>query len=121
MSSPHSFGLSSRVNKYSSTRILSPSTLHIDSMHGSHLVCYFLVNSLHHFYVSHGRFYDRIEASLEESYSTNVLMTYCCHIYNTVDRFYQVIIFPTSSLFLFQVQLLIFYNEHVCACLGLYG
>jgi hypothetical protein len=76
MSGPHSFGLSSRINKYINTNILSPSTLHADFIHGSHLVCYFPINSLHQFYDSHAIFYDRIEAWLEGSYSDKFPMNY---------------------------------------------
>jgi hypothetical protein len=44
MSYPHSFGLSSGINNFISMNILSPSTLYTNSIHGSHLVCYFPLN-----------------------------------------------------------------------------
>jgi hypothetical protein len=76
MSGPYSFGLSSGINNFISMNILSPRTLHTYSMHDSHLVCYFPLNSLHQFYDSHGTFYDRIEAWLERSYLDRFPMNY---------------------------------------------
>jgi hypothetical protein len=113
MSGPHSFGLSSGINNFISMKILSPSTLHMNSMHGSHLVCYFPLNSLHQFYDSNARFYDRIEAWLERSYLDRFPMNYQYDIFNMVDRVYHVLIFPTFSLFLFQALSLIFCLEHM--------
>jgi hypothetical protein len=48
-------------------------------------------------------------------------MNYHYHIFNMVNRVYHVLIFPTFSLFLFQVLLLIFCLEHMFAGLGLHG
>jgi hypothetical protein len=121
MSSPHSFGLSSKINKFTSTNILSPSTLHTNFMHGSHSVCYFLVDSLHQFYDSNAIFYDRIEAWLEGSYSTRFPMNYHYDIFNMVNRVFDVLIFPTFTLLFLQVLLLIFCHEHMFVGLGLHG
>jgi hypothetical protein len=99
MSFPHSFDLSSWINKFISTKILSPRTLHTYSIHGSHLVCYFLVHSLHQLYVINGIFYDIIEAWLEESYSYNVPMNYHNDIFNIVQKVFQFLTLPTFSLF----------------------
>jgi hypothetical protein len=121
MPGPHSFGLSSGINKYISTNILSPSTLHANSIHGSQLVCYFSVNSLHQFSYSHAIFYDRIEAWLEGSYLAKFPMNYHCDIFYMVDRLFHVLIFPTFSLFLLQVPILIFCDEHMFAGLELHG
>jgi hypothetical protein len=121
MSGPYSFGLSSGINNFIGMNILSPSTLHMNSMHNSHLICYFPLNSFYQFYGSNGIFYDRIEAWLEESYSSNVPMNYHCHIFNMVNRFYHASIFPTFTLSLFQVLFLIFCLEHMFAGLGLQG
>jgi hypothetical protein len=120
MLSPRSLGLSFGVNKFTSIVTLSPSTLHMNSMHGSQSICYFLLNSLHKFYGSNGSFHDRFEAWLEESYSSNVPMNYCIDIFNMVNGFDHALIFPNFTLFLFQILFLIFYDEHACASLGLY-
>jgi hypothetical protein len=61
ISGPYYFGLSLAINNFISSKILSPRTPHTYSTHNFHLVCYFPLNSLHQFYDSHGRFYDRIE------------------------------------------------------------
>jgi hypothetical protein len=108
------------VNKFTSTKTLLASTLHMNYMHDSHPLCYFPLNS-YQFYGNNGRFYDRIEAWLEELYSSNVPMNYYCHKFNMVNRFYHALIFFTFTLFLFQVMFLIFCLEHVFAGLGLYG
>jgi hypothetical protein len=68
-----------------------------------------------------GIFYDRIEAWLEESHSSNVPMNYRCHISNIVDRVYHALILIIFTLFLFQVLFLIFCLEHVYGGLGLQG
>jgi hypothetical protein len=111
-----SLGLSSRVNMYININVLSPSTLHTNLMRGSHLVCYFPMNALHQFYDSHGIIYDSIETWLEESYSSNVPINCHCHISNIVNRVFNVLFFPTFSLSLFQVLLLIYCHQHVFAC-----
>jgi hypothetical protein len=121
MSGPHSFGLSSRINNFISMKIPSPSTLYTNSIHGSHLICYFPLNSLHQFYDSNARSHDRIEAWLERSYLDRFPMNYHCHISNIVDRVYHVLIFPIFTLFLFQDLFLIFCHEHVFAGLELQG
>jgi hypothetical protein len=121
MSRHHSFGLSLGINNSISMKILSPITHHKYTMHGSHLVCHFPMNSLHQFYGSNGSFHDIFEAWLEESYSSNVPMNYCIVIFNMVNIFYHGLIFPTFTLFLFQVLFLIFFDEHACADLRLYG
>jgi len=99
MLGPHSLGLSFRVNMFTSFTTLSPTTLHMNSMHGFHLVCYFPLNSLIQFYGSNGRFYDIFEAWLEESYSSNVPMNDCIDIFNMVNRFYHALIFPLLLYF----------------------
>jgi hypothetical protein len=121
MSYPHYFGLSSRINKFIFTNILSPSTPHTNSMHVSHLVCYFPLKSLHQFYVSYGRFYDKIESWSDGSYSTNVPINYYYHLFNMVNRFFGVLIFPTFCLSLLQILLLIFCHKHLFLGLGLHG
>jgi hypothetical protein len=120
MSGPHSFELSSGINKYIRKNILSPSTLHAYFIHGSHLVCYSPIKSLHHFYVSHGRFFDRIESCWEGSYTTKFPMNCHCNMFDIVGRIFHVLIFPTFSLFLLQVLLLFFFYEHVFASLELH-
>jgi hypothetical protein len=89
-------------------------------MHYFHSVYYFPLNSLYQIYVIHGKFYDRIEAWLEESYSTNVPMNYRCHIFSMGNRVFDVLIFPTFTLCLFQALSLIFFLEHMFVGLGLY-
>jgi len=121
MSGPHSFGLSSRINKFISINILSPRTPHTYSTHGPHLVCYFLLNSLDQFYDSNAIFYDRIEAWLEISYLDTFPMNNHYDILSMVTKVFDVLIFPIFSLLLFQVLLLIFCHEHMFACLGLHG
>jgi hypothetical protein len=106
MTSPHYFGLYLGINKFIITKTLSPSTLHTYFIHSSHFLCYFPMNSLHQFYVSHGRFYDRIESWLEGYYSDRFPMNYHYDIFNMVDRVFYVLIFHTFNLFLFQVLLL---------------
>jgi hypothetical protein len=121
MSGPYSFGLSSRINNFINSNILSLRTPHTYSMHDSHLVCYFPLNSLHQFYDSHGRFYDRIETWLERYYLDRIPMSYHCHMFNMVNIFYHALIFPTFILSLFQVLCLIFCLEHMYVGLGLQG
>jgi hypothetical protein len=94
MSGPYCFGLSSVVNNFFGMKILSPNTIHMNSMHGSHPICYFPFNSFYQFYGSNGRFYDIIEACLDELYSSNAPMNYQCHIFNMVNKFYHASIFP---------------------------
>jgi len=103
---PCSFGFPSWINKFIIIRIISPRTPHTYSIHGSDLVCYFYVKSLHQFYVSH----DRIEAWLEEYYSMNVPMNYHYEIINTMNRVFGVLIFPTFTLLFLQVPLLLFFS-----------
>jgi len=55
-----------------------------------------------------------MEAWLEESYSSNVPTNYRCHIYNIVDRFYNALIIPIFTLFLFQDLFIILFLERVC-------
>jgi hypothetical protein len=121
MSYTHYFGLSSRINNYINTNILSPSVLHADFIHGSHLVYYFLVNFLHQFYDSHARFYDIIEALLEESYLAKFPMTYHYHIFNRVYRVFNDLFFSIFSLFLLHVLLPICCDKHVFSSLELHG
>jgi hypothetical protein len=90
-------------------------------MHGSHLVCYFPLNSPHQFDDSHAIFYDRIEEWLEGTYSDKFPMNYYYDIFNMLDRLVHVLIFPTFTLFFLQVLLLIFYDEHVFTVLELHG
>jgi len=104
-----------------STKILSPKTPHMYYMHGSHLVCYFPLKSLHQFYDSHGIFYDRIETWLERSYLDRIPMSYHCHMFNTVNIFYHALIFTTFILSLFQVLCLIFCLEHMYVGFRLQG
>jgi hypothetical protein len=120
MSDPHSLGLSSGINNYISMKILSLTIQHTYYMHNSHFIYHFSMNFLHQFYGSNGIFYDIFEAWLEELYSSNVPMNYCIDIFNMVNRFYHSLIFPTFTLFLFQVLFLIFYDEHAYAILRLY-
>jgi len=120
MLDPYSFGLFLGIKNIIFLNNLSLRTLHMNYMHSSHLICYFPLNSFYQFYGSNGRFYDRIEAWLEESYSSNVPMNYYSHIFNMVNRFYRASIFPTFTLSLFQVMFLIFCLEHMFACLGLH-
>jgi hypothetical protein len=47
MSGPYSFSFFSGMNKFISTNILSLKKTHMYLMHGSYLVCYFPLNSLH--------------------------------------------------------------------------
>jgi hypothetical protein len=82
-------------------------------MHGSDLACYFPLNALHQLYDIHEIFYYRIEAWLGGYYSDNFPMNYQYAIFNMVDRVVHVLIFPTFSLFLLQVLLLCFRDEHV--------
>jgi hypothetical protein len=121
MLGPYSFGLSLGINKFIGMKILSPSTLHMNSIHGSHLVCYYPLDSLYQFYDSNGKFYDGIEKWLERSYLDLFPMNYHNEIFNIVDRVYHDLIFPTFSRFLFQAMSLIFCLEHVYADLGLQG
>ena len=121
MSCPHSFRLSSRINKFIIMKILSPNTLHMNSMKDSHLVCYFPLKSFHEVYDSHGTFYDRIETWLERFYFDTFPMNYHNDIFNMVNRVYHELIFPTFSRFLFQALSLIFCLEHMFAGLGLLG
>jgi hypothetical protein len=118
ISGPQSFGLPSRINNFFSTYILSPRILYTNSMHYSHLVCFFPSNSFHQLYDRSARFYNRIEAWLERSYLEQFPMNYRFHIFNMVNRFYHALIFPTFSLFLFQALSLILCLEHMYASLG---
>jgi hypothetical protein len=90
MSSPRSFGFSSWMNKFININTLSPNTPHTNSIHDFYLICYFPLNPLHQVYVSHDRFYDRIEAWFKGSYSDNFPMNDHYDIFNMVDRVYQV-------------------------------
>jgi len=101
MPGPHSFGLYSRVNTFIIIKTLSPRTPHTYSMHGPHLVCYFTLKSLHQFYDSNSRFYDRIEAWLEICYLNRFPMNYHYEISIMVNRVFDFFIFPMSSLLLF--------------------
>jgi hypothetical protein len=121
MSRAHSFGLSLGINMYINTKILSPGTLHTNFIYGSHFICYIPINSLHQFYDFHAIFYDRIEVWLEGSCSEKFPMNYQYDIFNMVDRFLLVLIFPTFRQLLLQVLLLISCDEHVFASLELHG
>jgi hypothetical protein len=92
----------------------------MNSIHGSHLVCYFPLNSFHQFYDCNDIFYDRIETLLDRSYLDIFPMNDHCHMLNMVDRVYRVLIFPTSTLSLFKFLFLIYSLEHVSTGLGLF-
>jgi hypothetical protein len=67
-------------------------------MHGSHLVCYLIVESLHQFYYINAIFYDRIEAWLKGSYLDRFPMNYNYVLFNMVNKVFGVLIFPSFSL-----------------------
>jgi hypothetical protein len=99
----HSFVLSLGMNNFTSMNIPLTSTLYTNYVHGSNLICYFPLNSLHQFYDSSEIFYHIIEAWLERSYIDIFSMNYHYDISNIVDRVYRVLIFHIFTLFLFQV------------------